>query len=188
MDGIKLILSYIFVIAALIGIAVGSHYSSLFRWIIIGIFILISIVVCFFVWILSCGDDDSYMEKKWGREWKQLIAEGKLGEMTPYKCTPNSMYANRAEIESKLQFKLPNFKITYCEESLGHFTGDYVGKMIIEFEEDIKSRTMKIHGNDIDLYENGQSIFYDLSEDSRRYWHLTMVVGSKKGIIEYGYR
>ena len=178
----------LFAFAVFTGLLLGCYYSTIFKWIFIGILFLSGVFIFLFIRILL-DDHDEYPERKWGKDWQKLVAEGKLGEMVPYKCTPNDYYANKAMIEKKLPFKLPDFKVTYCEESLGHFTGDFIGMMNIEFVEEIPLELLvkPIRGLNIPLQELPYISTFNLSDDPRNQWILELTAGSREAKIKYGY-
>ena len=82
----------------IIGVVVLGRYYSIVWWI-TGIAVLL--VVVFFVWLISGSDkrEDERMIDKFGKDYKDAIAKGMLGLLTPYPCTPDTYYTSNTKIE-----------------------------------------------------------------------------------------
>ena len=76
-----------------IGIIVLGRYYPIVWWI-TGIAVLL--VVVFFVWLISGSDkrEEERMIDKFGKDYKDAIAKGMLGLLTPYPCTPDTYYTS----------------------------------------------------------------------------------------------
>jgi len=120
----------------IIGIVVLGVYFPIVWWI-TGIAILL--IVVFFVWLISGSDkrEDERMTAKFGKDYKDAIAKGKLGLRTPYLCTPDEYYTSNTKVEKIARIQLPIFSVKECKETLVDFTGDYSGEATIEFNEPI---------------------------------------------------
>ena len=119
-----------------IGIIVLGMYFPIVWWI-IGIAILL--VAVLIVWLISGIDkrEEERMIAKFGKDYKEAIAKGKLGLRTPYPCTPDAYHTSKKEIEESAKIQLPDFSVKECKETLEDFTGDYSGEVTIEFVEPI---------------------------------------------------
>ena len=120
----------------IIGIIVLGVYFPIIWWI-TGIAILLIVVL--FVWLISGSDkrEDERMIAKFGKDYKDAIAKGKLGLRTPYLCTPDEYYTSNTKVEKIARIQLPIFSVKECKETLVDFTGDYSGEATIEFNEPI---------------------------------------------------
>ena len=120
----------------IIGIIVLGVYFPIIWWI-TGIAILLIVVL--FVWLISGSDkrEDERMTAKFGKDYKDAIAKGKLGLRTPYLCTPDEYYTSNTKVEKIARIQLPIFSVKECKETLVDFTGDYSGEATIEFNEPI---------------------------------------------------
>lgn len=130
----------------IIGIIVLGVYFPIVWWI-TGIAILLIVVFC--VWLISGSDkrEDERMTAKFGKDYKDAIAKGKLGLRTPYLCTPDEYYTSNTKVEKIARIQLPIFSVKECKETLVDFTGDYSGEATIEFKEPIgDSVIMQIEG------------------------------------------
>jgi hypothetical protein len=116
-------------------IVLGMYFPIV--WWIIGIAVLLIVVL--FVWLISGSDkrEDERMIDKFGKDYKDAIAKGKLGLRTPYPCTPDAYHTSKEGIEKIANIQLPDFSVKVCKETLEDFTGDYSGEAIIEFNEPI---------------------------------------------------
>lgn len=120
----------------IIGIIVLGVYFPIVWWI-TGIAILLIVVL--FVWLISGSDkrEDERMIAKFGKDYKDAIAKGKLGLRTPYLCILDEYYTSNTIIEKIARIQLPIFSVKECKETLVDFTGDYSGEATIEFNEPI---------------------------------------------------
>jgi len=119
-----------------IGLILLAIYLPVVRWI-IGISVLL--IVLLFVWIISGSEkrEEERMIAKFGKDYKDAIAKGKLGLQTLYPCKPDGHYTSKRVIEEIAKTQLPDFTIKECKETLEDFTGDYRGEATIEFVEPI---------------------------------------------------
>lgn len=119
-----------------IGIIVLGRYYPIVWWI-TGIAVLL--VVVFFVWLISGSDkrEEERMIEKFGKDYKDAKAQGKLGFRTPYPCKPDEYHTSKKRIEDIAKIQLPDFCVKECMETLEDFTGDYSGEATIEFNEPI---------------------------------------------------
>lgn len=130
----------------IIGIIILGMYFPIVWWI-IGITVLL--IVLLFVWLISGSDkrEEERMIEKFGTDYKDAIAKGKLGLRTPFTCTPDEYHTSKKEIEEIAKIQLPDFSVKECRETLTDFTGDYSGEATIEFKEQIgDSVIMQIEG------------------------------------------
>ena len=130
----------------IIGIVVLGVYFPIVWWI-TGIAILLIVVL--FVWLISGSDkrEEEQMVKKFGTDYKNAIAKGKLGLRTPFPCTPDENHTSKINIEKIAKIQLPFFSVKECKETLTDFAGDYSGEATIEFKEPIgDSVIMQIEG------------------------------------------
>ena len=81
-----------------IGIVVLGVYYPIVWWI-TGIALLLVIVL--FVWLISGSEEreDERMIDKFGKDYKDAIAKGKLGLTQAYTCKPDEHFTSMAEIE-----------------------------------------------------------------------------------------
>ena len=130
----------------IIGIIILGMYFPIVWWI-IGITVLL--IVLLFVWLISGSDkrEEERMIEKFGTDYKDAIAKGKLGLRTPFTCIPDEYHTSKKEIEEIAKIQLPDFSVKECRETLTDFTGDYSGEATIEFKEQIgDSVIMQIEG------------------------------------------
>lgn len=122
--------------AVVVGIIVLGMYYLIVWWI-IGITVLLIVVL--FVWLISGSDkrEEEQMVKKFGTDYKNAIAKGKLGLRTPFPCTPDEYHTSKINIEKIAKIQLPFFFVKECKETLTDFAGDYSGEATIEFKEQI---------------------------------------------------
>jgi hypothetical protein len=103
----------------------------------------------FFVWLISGSDkrEEERMIEKFGTDYKEAIAKGKLGLRTPFPCTPDEYHTSKKNIEKIAKIQFPVFSVKECKETLSDFSGDYSGEATIEFCESIdNSVIMQIEG------------------------------------------
>ena len=132
--------------AVIVGVIVLGMYYPMVWWI-TGIAVLLIVVL--FVWLLSGSDkrEEERMIEKFGKDYKNAIAKGKLGLRTPYLCAPDEYHTSKINIEKIAKIQLPFFSVKECKETLTDFAGDYSGEAIIEFKEPIgDSVIMQIEG------------------------------------------
>lgn len=126
-------------------IILGMFYPIV--WWITGIAVLL--IVLLFVWLISGSDkrEEERMIEKFGTDYKDAIAKGKLGLRTPFPCTPDEYHTSKINIEKIAKIQLPFFSVKECKETLTDFAGDYIGEATIEFKEPIgDSVIMQIEG------------------------------------------
>ena len=181
-----------------IGIIVLGIYFPIAWWI-IGITILLIVVLI--VWLISGVDkrEEQSMIAKFGKDYKDAIAKGKLGLRTPYPCTPDAYHTSKKEIDEIAKIQLPYFSVKECKETLEDFTGDYNGEVIIEFDEPIddsviiqimeaiKGEPSKWRMKGSDLYEcvlAEPNLTAKPSNDN--YWRISLQKDSIIGRIVYG--
>lgn len=136
---------FLFVVVVMGIIILGIFYPIL--WWITGIALLL--IVLFFVWLISGSDkrEEERMIEKFGKDYKDAIAKGKLGLRTLYPCTPDAYHTSKKGIEDIAKIQLPFFTVKECKETLTDFAGDYSGEATIEFKEPIDdSIIMQIEG------------------------------------------
>ena len=123
-------------VAVAIGVIVLGVYYPIVWWI-TGIAVLL--VVVFFVWLISGSDkrEEERMIVKFGKDYKDAKAQGKLGLTHAYPCKLDEYHTSKIEIEEIAKIKLTDFSVMECKETLEDFTGDYSGEAIIEFNEPI---------------------------------------------------
>ncbi len=178
-------------------IVLGMYFPIV--WWIIGIAVLLIVVL--FVWLISGSDkrEDERMIDKFGKDYKDAIAKGKLGLRTPYPCTPDAYHTSKEGIEKIANIQLPDFSVKVCKETLEDFTGDYSGEATIEFNEPIsdyvimqiveamkqKPSNWRMAGKD--MYECVLAE-PDLAAKSRNdmFWRITLQKDSIIGKIMYG--
>lgn len=178
-------------------IVLGMYFPIV--WWIIGIAVLL--IVVFFVWLISGSDkrEDERMIDKFGKDYKDAIAKGKLGLRTPYPCTPDAYHTSKEGIEKIANIQLPDFSVKVCKETLEDFTGDYSGEATIEFNEPIsdyvimqiveamkqKPSNWRMAGKD--MYECVLAE-PDLATKPRNdiFWIITLQLDSTIGKIIYG--
>ena len=181
-----------------IGIIILGMYFPIVWWI-IGITILLIVVLI--VWLISGIDkrEDERMIRKFGKDYKNAIAKGKLGLRTLYPCRPDEYHTSKTRIEEIAWIKLPDFSVKECKETLEDFTGDYSGEAIIEFNETIgdtiimqiveamKGEPSKWRMKGSDLYECVLAE-PNLTAKPRNdvYWKLSLQKDSVIGRIVYG--
>ena len=181
-----------------IGIVVLGVYYPIVWWI-TGIALLLVIVL--FVWLISGSEEreDERMIDKFGKDYKDAIAKGKLGLTQAYTCKPDEHFTSKAEIEKVAKIQLPIFSVKECKETLADFTGDYSGEATIEFNEPIDDsvimqieRAMKHEPSNWimagkDVYECVLSE-PDLTTKSRNdvLWRISLQKDSVIGKIMYG--
>ena len=181
-----------------VGIIVLGMYFPIVWWI-IGIAILLIVVLI--VWLISGIDkrEDERMIRKFGKDYKNAIAKGKLGLRTLYPCRPDEYHTSKTRIEEIAWIKLPDFSVKECKETLEDFTGDYSGEAIIEFNETIgdtiimqiveamKGEPSKWRMKGSDLYECVLAE-PNLTAKPRNdiYWKLSLQKDSVIGRIVYG--
>ena len=181
-----------------VGIIVLGMYFPIVWWI-IGIAILLIVVLI--VWLISGIDkrEDERMIRKFGKDYKNAIAKGKLGLRTLYPCRPDEYHTSKTRIEEIAWIKLPDFSVKECKETLEDFTGDYSGETIIEFNETIgdtiimqiveamKGEPSKWRMKGSDLYE---CVLAEPNLTARPrndiYWKLSLQKDSVIGRIVYG--
>lgn len=180
------------------GIIVLGVYFPIIWWI-TGIVVLLIVVL--FVWLISGSDkrEDERMIEKFGKDYKDAIAKGKLGLRTPYSCTPDAYHTSKIEIEEIAKIQLPNFSVKECKETLEDFTGDYNGEANIEFNEPIgesvivqikeamKQNPSNWRMTDKDMYEcvlAEPDLMTKPCNDV--FWRITLQKDSTIGKIEYG--
>lgn len=132
--------------AVIVGVIVLGMYYPMMWWI-TGIAVLLIVVL--FVWLISGSDkrEEEQMVKKFGTDYKNAIAKGKLGLRTPFPCTPDEYHTSKINIEKIAKIQLPFFSVKECKETLTDFAGDYRGEATIEFKEPIgDSVIMQIEG------------------------------------------
>jgi hypothetical protein len=182
-----------------IGIVVLGVYFPIVWWI-IGMAVLLIVVL--FVWLISGSDkrEDERMIEKFGKDYKDAIAKGKLGLRTPYSCTPDAYHTSKIGIEEIAKIKLPDFSVKECRETLPDFTGDYSGSADIEFtsiinshlvqqiEDDMKQGSSKWRKGEVD----GEYVCdlekpdLDVKPSIDGFWRITIKKDSTKGLIVYG--
>ena len=126
-------------------IVLGMYFPIV--WWITGIAVLLIVVL--FVWLISGSDkrEEERMIEKFGKDYKNAIAKGKLGLRTPFPCTPDEYHTSKINIEKIAKIQLPFFSVKECKETLTDFAGDYSGEATIEFKEPIgDSVIMQIEG------------------------------------------
>jgi hypothetical protein len=178
-------------------IVLGMYFPIV--WWIIGIAVLLIVVL--FVWLISGSDkrEDERMIDKFGKDYKDAIAKGKLGLRTPYPCTPDAYHTSKEGIEKIANIQLPDFSVKVCKETLEDFTGDYSGEATIEFNEPIsdyvimqiveamkqKPSNWRMAGKD--MYECVLAE-PDLATKPRNdiFWIITLQLDSTIGKIIYG--
>ena len=181
-----------------VGIIILGMYFPIVWWI-IGITILLIVVLI--VWLISGIDkrEDERMIRKFGKDYKNAIAKGKLGLRTLYPCRPDEYHTSKTRIEEIAWIKLPDFSVKECKETLEDFTGDYSGEAIIEFNETIgdtiimqiveamKGEPSKWRMKGSDLYECVLAE-PNLTAKPRNdiYWKLSLQKDSVIGRIVYG--
>ena len=181
-----------------IGLVSLAIYLPVVRWI-IGIAILLIVVLI--VLLISGSDkrEDERMIEKFGKDYKDAIAKGKLGLLTPYPCTPDAYHTSKKGIEEIAKIQLPDFSIKECKETLEDFTGDYSGEATIEFDEPIsesviiqieeamKREPSKWRMKGCDVYECVLAE-PDLGSKSRNdmFWRISLQKDSTIGKIVYG--
>ena len=129
-----------------IGLILLAIYLPVAIWI---IGITTFLIILSFVWIISGSEkrEEERMITKFGKDYKDAIAKGKLGLQTLYPCRPDESHTSKIKIEDIAKIHLPNFSVKECKETLEDFTGDYRGEAIIEFNEPIgDSVIMQIQG------------------------------------------
>ena len=181
-----------------IGIIVLGRYYPIVWWI-TGIAVLL--VVVFFVWLISGSDkrEEERMIDKFGKDYKDAIAKGMLGLLTPYPCTPDTYYTSNTKIEKITRIQLPVFSVKECKETLVDFTGDYSGEATIEFnkpiddsiimqiEESMKRRSSKwrmIGSKEYECVLAEPDLASKPSNDV--FWRLSLQKDSVIGKIVYG--
>ena len=119
-----------------IGLVLLAIYLSVVRWI-IGIAVLLIVVL--FVWLISGSEkrEEERMIEKYGKDYKDAKAQGKLGFTHAYPCKPDEYHTSKIKIEEIAKIQLPDFSVKECKETLEDFTGDYSGEATIEFNEPI---------------------------------------------------
>ena len=119
-----------------IGLISLAIYLPVVRWI-IGITVLL--IVALFVLLISGSDkrEEERMIEKFGKDYKNSIAQGKLGFTHAYPCKPDKYHTSKIGIEENAKIQLPNFSVKECKETLEDFSGDYSGEATIEFNEPI---------------------------------------------------
>ena len=128
------------------GIIILGMFYPIVCWI-AGIAVLL--IVLFFVWLISGSDkrEEERMIEKFGTDYKEAIAKGKLGLRTPFPCTPDEYHTSKINIEKIAKIQFPVFSVKECKETLSDFSGDYSGEATIEFCESIdNSVIMQIEG------------------------------------------
>ena len=128
------------------GIIILGMFYPIVCWI-AGIAVLL--IVLFFVWLISGSDkrEEERMIEKFGTDYKEAIAKGKLGLRTPFPCTPDEYHTSKINIEKIAKIQFPVFSVKECKETLTDFAGDYSGEATIEFKEPIgDSVIMQIEG------------------------------------------
>ncbi len=187
----------LFVLIAIGIIVLGMYFPIV--WCIIGIAILLIVVLI--VWLISGIDkrEEERMIAKFGKDYKDAIAKGKLGLCTPYPCTPDAYHTSKKEIELSAKIQLPDFSVKECKETLEDFTGDYNGEVTIEFDDPIddtvimqiveamKGEPSKWRMKGSDLYEcvlAEPNLTAKPSNDN--YWRISLQKDSVIGRIVYG--
>lgn len=184
--------------AVVIGIIVLGVYFPIVWWI-VGIALLL--IVALFVWLISGSDkrEEERMIVKFGKDYKDAKAQGKLGFRTPYPCKPNEYHTSKKNIEEIANIQLPDFSVKDCKETLVDFTGDYSGEATIEFHEPIgdpvimqiekamKQKSPKWRMKDNNMYECVLAE-PDLTSKSRNdeYWRISLQKDTAIGKIVYG--
>jgi hypothetical protein len=181
----------------IIGIIVLGMYYPIVWWI-TGIAILL--IVVFFVWLISGSDkrEEERMIEKFGKDYKDAKAQGKLGFRTPYPCKPDEYHTSKKRIEDIAKIQLPDFCVKECMETLEDFTGDYSGEATIEFsvpiDDDIITQIEDGMQEDGSLWRKGENGEYvcDLLKPyvgepvTDEYWTLLIQENKREGIIRYG--
>ena len=181
-----------------IGIIVLGMYFPIVWWI-IGIAILLIVVLI--VWLISGIDkrEEERMIAKFGKDYKDAIAKGKLGLRTPYPCTPDAYHTSKKEIELSAKIQLPDFSVKECKETLEDFTGDYNGEVTIEFDDPIDDTVIMqiveaMKGEPSKWRMKGSDVYEcvlaepNLTVKPRNdvYWKLSLQKDSVIGRIVYG--
>ena len=148
--------------AVIVGVIVLGMYYPMVWWI-TGIAVLLIVVL--FVWLLSGSDkrEEERMIEKFGKDYKNAIAKGKLGLRTPYLCAPDEYHTSKINIEKIAKIQLPFFSVKECKETLTDFAGDYSGEATIEFKEPI-----------------GESVIMQIEEVMKRNSSKWRMIGSKE--------
>ena len=133
------------------------------------------------------------------KDYKNAIAQGKLGLTHAYPCKPDEYHTSKIEIEEIAKIKLTDFSVMECKETLEDLTGDYSGEVTIEFDEPIgnsvkmqiveamKGEPSKWRMKGSDLYECVLAE-PNLTVKPRNdvYWKLSLQKDSVIGRIVYG--
>ncbi len=187
----------LFVMIAIGIIVLGMYFPIV--WLIIGIAILL--IVALIVWLISGIDkrEEERMTAKFGKDYKDAIAKGKLGLRTLYPCRPDAYHTSKKEIEESGKIQLPDFSVKECKETLEDFTGDYSGEAIIEFNETIgdtiimqineamkqKLSNWRMIGKDVYVCEL-KEIDLTTKPSNDNYWRISLQKDSVIGKIVYG--
>ena len=182
----------------IIGIIVLGVYFPIVWWI-TGIAILLIVVL--FVWLLSGSDkrEEERMIEKFGKDYKDAIAKGKLGLRTPYPCAPDAYHTSKKGIEDIAKIQLPDFSVKECKETLVDFTGDYSGEATIEFKEPIVDSVimqievaMKLGQSKWRMIGNGtyECVLTEPNLSTKpskdEFWRISLLKNSIIGKIVYG--
>lgn len=140
------------------------------------------------------------MKWKFGEDFQKAIDSGQLSLHEAYPCVPDRQYTSKRNIEKECGFKLPNFTIKECRETLSDFTGDYWGEADIEFdvpiddniilqiEEEMKHKKTKWEKweGDSDYLCHLLEPNLDVRPSQDVFWRLIIRKDSTKGEIVYG--
>ena len=138
------------------------------------------------------------MKRKFGENYKQLMADGKLGLCIACSCKPDPRYTSVADIQKKSNINLPMFVVSECKETLEDFTGDYSGEAMIEFstpiDDEIIAQIEDEMQKDSSLWRKGENGSYvcDLHKPyvgkpvTDEFWTLLIQENKREGIIRYG--
>lgn len=184
-------------LSALVGfIALGIYYPIV--WWIIGIAIVVIIALIYFALSSYDKTHEDLMKRKFGENYKQLMADGKLGLCIACSCKSDSRFTSVADIQKKSGINLPTFVVSECKETLEDFTGDYSGEATIEFsvpiDDDIITQIEDGMQEDGSLWRKGENGEYvcDLLKPyvgepvTDEFWTLLIQENKREGIIRYG--
>ncbi len=168
-------------IVLLAGIELACYFSKAFAWIFFGILFFVFFFFLVFVFLIKAKN--KHPERKKGKVWQQIEKAGKLINIIPSECAPNTDHSNKEEIERRSHLKLPNFKVISCKETKPDFVGEYFGQMEIEFCEDFSIETI----NKLRSEHSGNRIKLDLSDGDGDWWNIKLSLDSRTALISYGY-
>ena len=182
-----------------LAIIVLAVYVPVVRWVIGVALLLIIAFMALFLYILKKSDDENSMIKKFGKDYKTAIENGQLSILTKYPCKPNQFFTSKSEIESITNFRLPNFTVKECKETLKDMSGDFSGEAIIEFEKNIDDNIIFIIEDEMRQSQSkwkkrdDNHYLCDLLVPNMstqpvedEYWQLIIQKGSSLGEIKYG--